>query len=651
MISVVSITRNNFSELKDTVESLRGLTGIELVIVNGGDCSDTKAFLESLPGLWSGISVVTLSEKDSGISDAFNKGVRLSSGDSIVFLNSGDTLNDRDYFKRADQFLRDHAEFGFVHGSIVFSDRIAGDIELRPSLSTLGRGMPYRHQTMIVRKSVFDQLGLFRTDLKLTMDYEFVCRMHKAGIKGYYDQAKSLIRMDGGGVSSTKEMQAYSEVWNVLSEHKLLTAENLYGCMVRYAKYFVRRTLVMLGLTNLLMHLKHRKHGKASGVVDRSKRLKIGFALNSIHQYGGLTRSSWELAQYMSKKHDVTFVTMVAELSGTETFHVRLLKVLPVPYLKNVLFAWKISRQKKKLGLDILNVHGSCGLWQDVVTAQSVHKKWFFWSLKQTPAFSVAWIRKLLNPVHYVTIAIEMIQYSRWGSKRVIAISHQVKRDLLDQFPLDPDRVVVIHHGVNTTEFDPNHRQTTRDRMRREHQMDAHQKVIIFAAHEFRRKGLSVLLKAMAKAKDANSLLLVVGQDDPEPFRPLVAELGLTSRVRFLGRQYKMGDWYAASDVFAFPTSYEAFGMVITEAMAAGLPVVVPRDAGAAEFITHDQDGLLLEHWNDIDELASQLDRLDDPQTRARIGLAARKRVESWTWAEAAEKTLETYYDILNIYK
>lgn len=385
--------------------------------------------------------------------------------------------------------------------------------------------------------------------------------------------------------------------------------------------------------------------------IDRHRRLKIGFGLSNIDRYGGLTRSSWELAQYMSQKHDVTFITMSADLSGAERFGVRILDVLPIPYLKHVVFAWKTSRQKNKLGLDILNVHGSSGLWQDIVTAQSVHKKWFFWSLKQTPLFSYPWIRKLLNPVHYVSIAIEMMQYSRWGTKRVIAISHQVKRDLVEHFPIDPDRIVVVHHGVNTTEFDPQHRNTIRERMRRDHQIADTQKVIIFAAHEFRRKGLSILLQAVARADDKNALLLVVGQDNPDPFKPLVAELGLSGRVRFLGRQYKMGDWYAASDVFAFPTSYEAFGMVITEAMAAGLPVVVPRDAGAAELISHNVDGLLLEQWSDIGELAANLNLLDDPDTRERIGLAARRRVESWTWADAAEKTLETYYDILNTHK
>lgn len=649
MISVVSITRNNFSELVATVESVRGLTGIELVIVNGGDCEKTKSYLASLPSQLEGIRVTSITEPDHGIADAFNKGLRLSTGTAIVFLNSGDTLYDRDYFRRADEFLSKHPDAGFIHGSIVFGDQIAGDIELKPSLSTLGRGMPYRHQTMIVRKSVFDLLGPFRADLKITMDYEFVCRMHKARVTGYYDQSGPLVYMDGRGVSSNKEMQAYAEVFHVLLEHHLLTPSNLYGCFVRYAKYFVRRLLVVLGLTGLLARLKMHKHGKAAGVKpSENRRLRIGFGLDIIHRYGGLTRSSWELAQYMSATHDVIFFTTIAELTGTETFQVKILKVANIPYLKKWIFAWKVSRQKKALHLDILNAHGTSAIWQDVVTAQSVHKKWYFWSLKQTPFLSAAWIRKVLNPVHYVTMALEMVQYSRWGSKRVIAISHQVKRDLIEQFSMHPDKIEVIHHGVNTSEFDPKHRQQTRERIRHAAGIPSEAKVIIFAAHEFRRKGLSVLLESMAKTRDKTSLLLVAGQDNPDPFRPLIEKLGLTHRVRFLGRQNNIGDWYAASDVFAFPTSYEAFGMVITEAMAAGLPVIVPHDAGAAELITQNVDGLLLSNWNNVAELEAYLNFLDDPKERERIGRAARKRVETWTWADGAERTLELYRRVLN---
>ncbi len=63
--------------------------------------------------------------------------------------------------------------------------------------------------------------------------------------------------------------------------------------------------------------------------------------------------------------------------------------------------------------------------------------------------------------------------------------------------------------------------------------------------------------------------------------------------------------WYKAADVFLLPTQYDAFGMVITEAMASGLPVIVPKDAGAAELIHNAIDGLLIERWDSIDDIVN----------------------------------------------
>ena len=377
------------------------------------------------------------------------------------------------------------------------------------------------------------------------------------------------------------------------------------------------------------------------------KRLRIGMALDNINRYGGLTRSAWEICQRIAEHHDVIFLTTEAQLTYTEKFAVKLLRVPKIPYVKKIVFAWKVSRQKKPVKLDLLNVQGTSGLWQDVVTAQSVHKKWFFWSLARTPKFSKAWWLKILNPVHYVTIAIEEFQYRPSSKSHVIAISHNVKNDLVAYFGIHPSRVDVVHHGVNVEEFVPSLRATGRRKMRDELGLSDDRLVIIFAAHEFRRKGLGVLLSALAKMKVHQALLVVVGMGDPTEFTSQIVDLGLEKRVTFFGRQTNIADWYAMSDIFAFPTSYEAFGMVITEAMAAGLPVIVPKDAGAAELVTHDVDGMLLDRWDDQETLTKYLDLLSDPQHRERIGKSARLRAESWTWDDSARKTLEVYEKIL----
>jgi UDP-glucose:(heptosyl)LPS alpha-1,3-glucosyltransferase len=374
------------------------------------------------------------------------------------------------------------------------------------------------------------------------------------------------------------------------------------------------------------------------------KRLKIGISIDAVHRVGGTQRSTWEIAEHLGKEHDVVLLTKSSAATGAESFRCLVFDsfIYKIPYLGNILFALKVSRQKRHLKLDVLNVQGSNGLVQDVVTAQSVHKKWFLWSLKQTPFGSLHWWKKIFNPIHYVVILLETLQYKDHRYKKIIAISHQVKRDLIQYFSIPPSRIAVVHHGVNTTEFDPVRLGDLRLKQRRQLGFLEDDIVILFVAHEFKRKGLKVLIDALPSL-GSRFRLLVVGKDDPTFFKAQAEQLGVSRRVVFSGPQAILAPWYACADLFVFPTSYEAFGMVITEAMAAGLPVIVPEDAGAAELIVDEEGGLLMKKWDDVAELVRLINRLEDDDLRHSMGRAARRSAEGRTWKNAADETLEVF--------
>ena len=85
MISIITVTYNNFQDLYRTLNSLENVEGIEKIVVNGGKCAKTKKYLSNFDG-------IVISEPDKGISDAFNKGVSNANGENVMFLNSGDVL-------------------------------------------------------------------------------------------------------------------------------------------------------------------------------------------------------------------------------------------------------------------------------------------------------------------------------------------------------------------------------------------------------------------------------------------------------------------------------------------------------------------------------------------------------------------------------
>lgn len=200
MLSVITITFNNYDELRSTLDSVTNIPQIESLVVNGGNCSKTLEFLKSYSGK-------SISEKDSGISDAFNKGWKSASGEAIVFLNSGDLLIDKNYLIEAENIIRTK-DVDFIYADMIFEDPIAGDLLIK-SVDPLPC-MPFNHPTLIVRKEVFNKIGGFNLEYKTAMDLDFVYRMLKVTTKGHYIQ-KPVVRMDGRGVSSSKHFKVYKE--------------------------------------------------------------------------------------------------------------------------------------------------------------------------------------------------------------------------------------------------------------------------------------------------------------------------------------------------------------------------------------------------------------------------------------------------------
>jgi len=253
--------------LKHTIESVRDLEHCEHIIINGGNCLKTLAYLKN----FSGISV---SEPDQGISDAFNKGIKFSTGDAIIMLNSGDILIDRTYPSRACQILDQDPLIDFVHADLIFEDRLIGPYVMRPLRSknilypNIGRGMPYRHQSMVVRKEVFDRVGLFNLDY-ISSDYDWVCKwelsLKESHGKAYYSDGIPVIKMDGGGISSTQESKIILEAIQIIKQRNrnvsfLEKMKSDLALFTRLVFFYCRFLLKTMGFINILIKIKRTKY-------------------------------------------------------------------------------------------------------------------------------------------------------------------------------------------------------------------------------------------------------------------------------------------------------------------------------------------------------------------------------------------------------
>ena len=256
-LSIVTITRNNHNELLNTLKSLKLLSDCHPIVINGGECEQTREFLREQ-------KIEHISEPDNGIADAFNKGIRIAlknDTDYIIFINSGDMVIDATYARKALNCLEQNRKSAFAYGDIIFRDSLVGDIFMPSSKFNLGRGMPCRHQTMIYRKSVFSKVGLFDESYKIAMDYEHLCRMAKPGLKGRYIQAPPFVLMDGIGVSAVKEWESIKECRRALAVNGLM-AGNRWSFIIRLSLFGARKILAALKLGKVLTILKRMKYAR-----------------------------------------------------------------------------------------------------------------------------------------------------------------------------------------------------------------------------------------------------------------------------------------------------------------------------------------------------------------------------------------------------
>lgn len=199
-VSVVTITFNNFEELRETLEAIQG-QDVESVVINGGNCPETIKFLQHYEG-------ISVSEKDRGISHAFNKGFLKCSGKYITYLNSGDTLIDKSYYVDAAVIFEANPSIDFVYADISYIDTYAGKI--RTCSDKFFPNMPYLHPTLIVRREIFESVGMFDETFKIAMDLDFAYRLIRSGAKGHYI-SRMVIQMDGRGISSSNFKITYYE--------------------------------------------------------------------------------------------------------------------------------------------------------------------------------------------------------------------------------------------------------------------------------------------------------------------------------------------------------------------------------------------------------------------------------------------------------
>lgn len=218
-------------------------------------------------------------------------------------------------------------------------------------------------------------------------------------------------------------------------------------------------------------------------------------------------------------------------------------------------------------------------------------------------------------------------------------------RDLLLSLGMPADRITLTPYTVDNDWWLEQSARVDRLAVRAGWGAKTHDLVILFSAKLQPWKRPLDLLHAFAKANLPNALLMFAGEG---PLRPQLESeavaLGLAPRVRFLGfvNQSHMPSIYTASDLMVLPSAYDAFGVVVNEAMLCSCPVVVSDRVGAGRDLVAPICDDFIFPCGDIDALAGILGRAcDNPRVLTTLGRLARTRLENWSPKENIASTVE----------
>lgn len=336
--------------------------------------------------------------------------------------------------------------------------------------------------------------------------------------------------------------------------------------------------------------------------------MRVALSAPDVNTLGGIERAIVETANWLSRRgHAVTVYAARVDQSVLED-RVRV-RPISVPAELDTLFGVGFRRRAQAaIASDRPDVHGSFSTLSPlggVFWIPSVHRVAYDLLLEWRTPLQRLPVR--VNPYHRVRLRQERAMFAPGGCARLLALSDGVKSDVTQLYGVPEEDIEVLPFGFDPLAFAAARRANARTEARACLGFDPDDRVLLFVANELERKGFGVLLDALAQLDDPTVKLLGAGRVPPDAYRAQLERLGLAHRLRWVGSSNDVALLHAASDAFVLPTRYEAWGLVIVEALGSGLPVVTSRLAGAAVVVHDRETGWLLEDPEDPRELAEAL--------------------------------------------
>lgn len=373
--------------------------------------------------------------------------------------------------------------------------------------------------------------------------------------------------------------------------------------------------------------------------------MKICYIVQKYNDEGGIEKVVRNLISKVINKHEIHIIT--SDIKDVQDERIKFHMVNPrgkywitqwIYFLVDSYFCTK--KINKIENFDIIHKHGASLYNADVFTAHSVHKV----ALENNMHYQQNYSKKFMyfiKTLYPLSAFIEFINLCR--SKKIVAVSNGIKLEIIKNYPINPKKLTVITNGISCNNIQY-------DEIQIPGISDTDLK-LIFVGKDYVRKGLMYVLDALSKLKKdgySDIKLLVLGEDTANSlnFKKYVLDNGLENNVFFLGHLKNINDYYAFSDIFVFPTTYEAFSIATLEASKFGLPLLCSKTNGTEDLIIDNYNGYFIDR--NAKDIASKLKHfIENPDLISKMGLNAKNRVCSvFNWESISLKYGELYLEL-----
>lgn len=253
LVSIITPTLNSERFVRDNIKSVLSQTysNIEHIIIDGGSTDNTVTIVREMDP-----KAVIISEPDEGISDAFNKGLKLAKGDIIAILNSDDYYADSQVIKKCVEIFISKPEIKIIYGKVRFIDpkteeTLAIYYSEPFSLEKMKRELIISHPSTFIRREVYEAVGEFSLQYKICMDHDYLLR----AVKQYHPHAVEdvITVMRRGGVSTKNIYLAHREAYRIFrSNGGNITSASL-NLVSGYVKTWLSLFLQDIGLSKMVL--------------------------------------------------------------------------------------------------------------------------------------------------------------------------------------------------------------------------------------------------------------------------------------------------------------------------------------------------------------------------------------------------------------